>query len=100
MIQNRTFVAFCAYIDGFFDACLVFVFVFFVLFLVVVCFACLFAANLPEDRIRALNDEINKLIRERGAWERHIKSLGGADHGRAAQAAMNEAGILGSGGYR
>jgi len=64
------------------------------------CIAMIQNPTLAEDRIRSLNDEINKLIRERGAWERHIRSLGGADYGRAAAQAMSEVGILGSGGYR
>mmetsp|Transcript_9569 Transcript_9569/g.16192 ORF Transcript_9569/g.16192 Transcript_9569/m.16192 type:complete len:313 (+) Transcript_9569:33-971(+) len=56
--------------------------------------------TLNEDRVRHLNDEINKLIREKGAWERHIKTLGGADYARASSRIMNDGGILGSGGYR
>lgn len=35
-------------------------------------------------RIRDLNDEINKLIREKGHWERRIVELGGPDYSRAA----------------
>lgn len=34
--------------------------------------------NLGE--IRSLNDELNKLHREKRAWEHHIKSLGGNDY--------------------
>ncbi len=41
---------------------------------------CAFALHL---RIRDLNDEINKLIREKGHWERRIKELGGPDYSRA-----------------
>jgi pre-mRNA-splicing factor ISY1 len=37
-------------------------------------------AGLGEHRIRELNDEINKLIREKGHWERRIKQLGGPDY--------------------
>jgi pre-mRNA-splicing factor ISY1 len=37
-------------------------------------------AGLGEPRLRDLNDEINKLIRERSHWERQIKSLGGPDY--------------------
>lgn len=33
-----------------------------------------------EHRIRDLNDQINKLIREKKHWERQIKALGGADY--------------------
>mmetsp|Transcript_1474 Transcript_1474/g.2792 ORF Transcript_1474/g.2792 Transcript_1474/m.2792 type:complete len:300 (-) Transcript_1474:327-1226(-) len=36
-------------------------------------------SGLGEHRLRELNDEINKLIREKGHWERRIKHLGGAD---------------------
>ncbi len=35
-------------------------------------------------RIRDLNDEINKLIREKGHWERRIVELGGPDYARNA----------------
>jgi hypothetical protein len=35
-------------------------------------------------RIRDLNDEINKLMREKGHWERRIVELGGPDYSRAA----------------
>lgn len=33
-----------------------------------------------EDQIRELNETINKLFKEKRAWEYHIKSLGGPDH--------------------
>lgn len=33
-------------------------------------------------RIRDLNDEINKLIREKGHWERRIVELGGPDYSK------------------
>ena len=36
--------------------------------------------TLGESRIRDLNDEINKLFREKGHWERRIKELGGANY--------------------
>lgn len=42
--------------------------------------ACLSAAGLGEFRIRDLNDEINKLLREKGHWEVRIKELGGPDY--------------------
>jgi len=41
-------------------------------------------AGLGEHRIRDLNDEINKLIREKGHWERRIVELGGPDYSKAA----------------
>jgi pre-mRNA-splicing factor ISY1 len=37
-------------------------------------------AALGEHRLRDLNDEINKDIREKGHWEDQIKSLGGPDY--------------------
>jgi len=44
-------------------------------------------ASLGEHRIRDLNDEINKDLREKKYWEDQIKALGGADH--AANAAKD-----------
>lgn len=35
---------------------------------------------LGDFQIRDINDKLNKLFREKRAWEHHIKSLGGADH--------------------
>ena len=40
-----------------------------------------FSAGLGEFRIRDLNDEINKLLREKRHWEDRIKELGGPDYG-------------------
>lgn len=37
-------------------------------------------AAIGEHRIRDLNDEINKDLREKGYWEDQIKALGGADY--------------------
>ena len=37
-------------------------------------------AALGEHKLRDLNDEINKLIREKGHWERRILELGGPDY--------------------
>ena len=37
-------------------------------------------AGLGEFRLRDLNDEINKLIREKRHWEERIKKLGGPDY--------------------
>merc|ERR1719172_502404 len=42
-------------------------------------------AGLGEHRIRDLNDEINKELREKGHWETQIKSLGGPDYAKNAQ---------------
>ena len=37
-------------------------------------------AGLGEFKIRDLNDEINKLLKEKGLWEDQIKDLGGPDY--------------------
>jgi pre-mRNA-splicing factor ISY1 len=39
-------------------------------------------AGLGEARLRDLNDEINKLIREKGHWEARIVQLGGPDYAK------------------
>ena len=39
-----------------------------------------FAAGLGEFKLRDLNDEINKLLREKRHWEDRIKELGGPDY--------------------
>ena len=39
-----------------------------------------FVAGLGEFKIRDLNDEINKLLREKGHWQDRIKELGGPDY--------------------
>lgn len=41
-------------------------------------------AGLGEFRIRDLNDEINKLLREKGHWEVRIRELGGPDYAVSA----------------
>jgi len=41
-------------------------------------------AGLGEHRIRDLNDEINKLMREKSHWEKRILELGGPDYARTA----------------
>ena len=45
--------------------------------------------GLEEHKVRDLNDAINKLMREKGHWERQIKSLGGPDYFRTAPAALH-----------
>eukprot|EP00250_Pteridium_aquilinum_P013861 c21618_g1_i1 orf=604-1479(-) len=40
--------------------------------------------GLGEHRLRDLNDEINKLIREKGHWEARILELGGPNYARSA----------------
>jgi pre-mRNA-splicing factor ISY1 len=59
-------------------------------------------ASLGEYRIREVNDEINKLFREKGHWEDRIKELGGADYKKIAPRAIDAEGyeIPGSGGYK
>jgi len=47
---------------------------------VCVCVCVCFAAGLGEFKIRDLNDEINKLLREKGHWQDRIKELGGPDY--------------------
>jgi len=39
-------------------------------------------AGLGEHKIRDMNDSINRLLREKRAWEHQIKALGGPDHTR------------------
>mmetsp|Transcript_71141 Transcript_71141/g.224930 ORF Transcript_71141/g.224930 Transcript_71141/m.224930 type:complete len:279 (-) Transcript_71141:114-950(-) len=41
-------------------------------------------AGLGEERIRDLNDEINKLIREKSHWETRIMELGGPNYAKSA----------------
>ena len=41
-------------------------------------------AGLGEGRLRDLNDDINKLIREKAHWEKRIVELGGPDYAAAA----------------
>ena len=41
---------------------------------------CVFTAGLGEFKLRDLNDEINKLLREKGHWDDQIKVLGGPDY--------------------
>eukprot|EP00002_Diphylleia_rotans_P005648 TRINITY_DN1482_c0_g2_i3.p1 TRINITY_DN1482_c0_g2~~TRINITY_DN1482_c0_g2_i3.p1 ORF type:complete len:294 (-),score=86.09 TRINITY_DN1482_c0_g2_i3:299-1051(-) len=59
--------------------------------------------GLGEHKIRDLNDEINKLIREKGHWERRIVELGGPDHSKVATKVSEDEGALVPGksfGYR
>ena len=59
-------------------------------------------ASLGEYKIRELNDEINKLFREKGHWEDRIKELGGPDHKKLAPKVIDSQGyeIAGTGGYK
>ena len=38
------------------------------------------SAALGDYQVRDLNDEINKLLREKGHWEARIRELGGPDY--------------------
>ena len=55
-----------------------------------------------ESRVRDLNDEINKLLREKYHWERQIKALGGADYIASAPRAYDSDGreLPGARGYK
>eukprot|EP01105_Mastigella_eilhardi_P026985 TRINITY_DN806_c0_g1_i2.p1 TRINITY_DN806_c0_g1~~TRINITY_DN806_c0_g1_i2.p1 ORF type:complete len:294 (-),score=108.99 TRINITY_DN806_c0_g1_i2:19-864(-) len=56
---------------------------------------------LGEHRIRDLNDDINRLIREKYHWERRIVDLGGANYSRAPRVLDKEGNeALGPSGYK
>eukprot|EP01137_Pigoraptor_chileana_P007584 Opistho-2@3573 len=59
-------------------------------------------AGLGEFRIRDLNDEINKLIREKYHWEDRIKELGGPDYRKIGPRMLDHEGreIPGGKGYK
>ncbi|KAF4527766.1 hypothetical protein B566_EDAN016471 [Ephemera danica] len=59
-------------------------------------------AGLGEFRIRDLNDEINKLLREKGHWEAQIKELGGPDFARTGPKMLDHEGkeVPGNRGYK
>lgn len=61
-----------------------------------------FTAGLGEFRIRDLNDEINKLMREKRHWEVQIKTLGGPDHARVGPKMLDQDGkeVPGNRGYK
>lgn len=50
--------------------------------------------KLSNYQIRDLNDDINKLMREKYAWEKRIQELGGPDYLKSAQAKFAEGGVL------
>jgi len=59
--------------------------------------------NLPEHKLRDLNDEINKLMREKGHWERRIVELAGPDYGKIQPKVADDDGTQvpgGRGSYR
>lgn len=60
-------------------------------------------AALGEHRLRDLNDEINKLIREKGHWEARIVALGGPNYSRGAPRVADGESVFAPGqhgGYR
>ncbi|KAJ3192698.1 NineTeen Complex (NTC) component [Irineochytrium annulatum] len=59
-------------------------------------------STLTEFAVRDLNDHINKLLKEKRAWENRIKELGGPDYRKSAPRLMGDDGIEvpGSRGYR
>lgn len=59
-------------------------------------------AGLGEFRIRDLNDEINKLLREKRHWEVQIKELGGPDYQRVGPKMLDHEGkeVPGNRGYK
>jgi pre-mRNA-splicing factor ISY1 len=67
------------------------------IFMILIC-----AAGLGEFRIRDLNDEINKLLREKGHWEAQIKELGGPDYARTGPKMLDHEGreVPGNKGYK
>ncbi|KAF7259928.1 hypothetical protein EG68_02777 [Paragonimus skrjabini miyazakii] len=62
----------------------------------------LFTASLGEYKLRDLNDDINKLVREKAHWEDHIKTLGGPDFKAEAPKMLEKEGkeVPGNRGYR
>ncbi|GFS21063.1 pre-mRNA-splicing factor ISY1 homolog [Elysia marginata] len=59
-------------------------------------------AGLGEFKLRDLNDEINKLLREKGHWEDRIKELGGPDYYKTGPKMMDNDGkeVPGNRGYK
>lgn len=59
-------------------------------------------AGLGEFRIRDLNDEINKLLREKRHWEVRIRELGGSDYARVGPRMLDHEGreVPGNRGYK
>lgn len=59
-------------------------------------------AGLGEFRLRDINDEINKLLREKGHWEDRIKDLGGPDYRRTGPKMLDHEGqeVPGNRGYK
>jgi len=49
-------------------------------------------SSLPERKVRDLNDEINRLIREKSRWERRILDLGGPNYFAQSNRILEEMG--------
>lgn len=58
--------------------------------------------GLTDYEVRDVNDEINRLIREKGAWEYQIVALGGANYKRGVPKMLDDAGreVPGTRGYK
>ncbi|KDN44541.1 Isy1-like splicing factor [Tilletiaria anomala UBC 951] len=58
--------------------------------------------GLTDYEVRDLNDEINKLLREKNHWENQIIALGGANYKRGVPRMMDDSGkeVPGSRGYK
>lgn len=58
--------------------------------------------GLSDYEVRDLNDEINKLIREKSAWEYQIVALGGANYKRGVPKMLDDSGreVPGTRGYK
>jgi pre-mRNA-splicing factor ISY1 len=48
----------------------------------------------PDENCKRLNDDINKLIRVKGHWERQIRALGGKDYREDQQGKPSNAGYM------
>ena len=61
-----------------------------------------FSVSLNDYQIRDLNDEINKLLREKGHWENQIINLGGPNYKKIAPNMVDSDGkeVPGSRGYK
>lgn len=56
--------------------------------------------GLTDYEVRDLNDEINKLLREKTHWENQILALGGANYKRAVPSMGGDEGVGKRGGYK
>lgn len=59
-------------------------------------------AGLGEFKLRDMNDEINKLLREKGHWDDQIKALGGPDYKKIGPKMLDHEGkeVPGNKGYK